>query len=166
MRVLKLFALFATLTAAAPAAAQANGDRGWGPETPNFNLQVVLRPAAGGPENAFGLVKFRQPNDANKIVLLDFWARGLVPNHSYYLQRATDSNVNDDCTGTNWLTLGQGPAPVAITTGDTGTGRAALFRDLGILPIGAQFDIQFRVVDVASSVIVLESGCYQFTVSQ
>jgi hypothetical protein len=166
MRVLKVFALLATLTAAAAAAAQADAGRRWGPETPNFNLQVVLRPAAGGPEDAFGLVKFRQPNDANKIVLLDVWARDLVPNHSYYLQRATDSNVNDDCTGTNWLTLGQGPAPVAITTDDMGTGRAALFRDLGALPIGAQLDIHFRVVDAVSTVVVLQSGCYQFTVSQ
>jgi hypothetical protein len=166
VRVLKLFALLATLTAAATAAAQADGGRRWGPETPNFNLQVVLRPAAGGPENAFGLVKFRQPNDANKIVLLDVWARDLVPNHSYYLQRATDSNVNDDCTGTNWLTLGQGLMVVAIPTDEIGTGRAALFRDLGALPTGARFDIHFRVIDVVSSVVVLESGCYQFTVSQ
>jgi hypothetical protein len=166
MRVLKLFAVLATLTAAAPAAAQANGGRRWGPEMPHFNLQVVLRPAAGGPVNAFGLVKFRQPNDASKIVLLDVWTRGLVPNHSYYLERATDPIVNDDCTGTNWLTLGQGLDPAAITTGDMGSGRAALFRDLGALPVGAQFDIHFRVIDAVSLVTVLESGCYQFTVSQ
>jgi len=166
MRLLKLFALLATLTAAAAAAAEADVGRRWGPETPNFNLQVVLRPAAGEPDIGFGLVKFRQPNDANKIVLLDVWARDLLPNHSYYLQRATDPNVNDDCTGTNWLTLGQGPMPVAITTDDNGTGRAALFRDLGALPIGAQFDIHFRVIDAVNSVAVLESDCYQFTVSQ
>ena len=166
MHVLKLFALLTTLAAAAPAAAQADGGRRWGPETPKFNLQVVLRPAAGGPDNAFGLVKFRQPNDANKIVLLGFWARDLVPNHGYYLQRATDSNVNDDCTGTNWLTLGQGVTPETITTDDVGTARAALFRDLAALPTGAEFDIQFRVIDAVSSVTVLESGCYQFTVSQ
>jgi hypothetical protein len=166
MRVLKLLAVLATLTAAAPAAIQANGGRRWGPETPNFNLQVVLRPAAGGPDNAFGLVKFRQPNDANKIVLLNVWVRDLAPNHPYYLQRATDSAVDDDCTGTNWLTLGQGLDPTAITTDDAGTGRAALFRDLGALPTGARFDIHFRVIDAVSSVTVLESGCYQFTVSQ
>jgi hypothetical protein len=166
MRLLKLVAL-ATLTAAAAApVARSDDARPWGPETPNFNLQVVLRPAAGGPDDAFGLVKFRQPNDASKIVLLDVWARDLVPSRSYYLQRATDSNVNDDCTGTNWLTLGQGLVPLAITTDDSGTGRAALFRDLAVLPIGARFDIRFRVIDAVSSAVVLESGCYQFTVSQ
>jgi hypothetical protein len=165
MRVLKLFALLATLTAAATAAARAEAGPPWGPETPNFNLEAVLRPAAGGPDEGFGLVKFRQPNDANKIVYLDVWVRNLSPNQSYRLQRAVDMNVNDDCTGTNWLTLGQGLAPRAITTNDRGTGRAELFRDLSALPIGAEFDIQFRVVDAASAV-VLESACYQFTVSQ
>ena len=165
MRVLKLFALLATLTAAVAATSQAVAGPPWGPETPNFNLEAILRPAAGGPDNGFGLVKFRQPNDANKIVYLDVWVRNLSPNQSYRLQRAVDMNVNDDCTGTNWLTLGQGLAPRAITTNDRGTGRAELFRDLSALPIGAEFDIQFRVVDAASAV-VLESACYQFTVSQ
>lgn len=164
MRLLKLFALLATLTAAA--AGQAVAGPPWGPETPPFNLQAVLRPAAGGPDNAFGLVKFRQPNDASKIVLLDVWTRDLLPGNSYYLQRATDSNVNDDCTGTIWLTLGHGLMAVAFTTDDTGTARAALFRDLGALPIGAQFDIHFRVIDAVSSAVVLQSGCYQFAVSQ
>jgi hypothetical protein len=166
MRLLKLLAL-ATLTAAAAApVAQSDVARRWGPETPNFNLEAVLRPAAGGPDGAFGLVKFRQPNDANKIVLLDVWARDLLPDRGYYLQRATDTNVDDDCTGTNWLTLGQGPTPVAITTDGGGTGRAALFRDLAAVPIGARFDIRFRLIDAVSSAVVLESGCYQFTVSQ
>ena len=166
MRVVKLLALVAALTSAVAAAARADVGPPWGPETPHFNLQAILRPAAGGPDDGFGLVKFRQPNDADKIVYLDVSVRNLAPNHSYYLQRATDPNVNDDCTGTNWLTLGQGPMPVAITTDDNGTGRAALFRDLGALPIGAQFDIHFRVIDAVNSVAVLESDCYQFTVSQ
>jgi hypothetical protein len=165
MRLLTLFAL-AMLTAAAAAAAQADIGRRWGPETPNFNLQAVLRPASDGPQTGFGLVKFRQPNDAEKTVLLDVWVRDLVPNHSYYLERATDMNVNDDCDGMNWVRLGQGPTPVAITTDDTGTGRAALFRNLGVTPLGAEFDIYFRVVDPVSSDVVLKSGCYQFTVSQ
>src|ERR671935_1655770 len=165
MRVLKLLALLAALTSATATAAQADVGPPWGPETPHFNLQAILRPAAGGPDEGFGLVKFRQPNDANKIVYLDVWVRNLSPNQSYRLQRAVDMNVNDDCTGTNWLTLGQGLAPRAITTNDRGTGRAELFRDLSALPIGAEFDIQFRVVDAASAV-VLESACYQFTVSQ
>lgn len=166
MRLLKLLAV-ATLTAAAAApVAQSDVAGPWGPETPNFNLQVVLRPAAAGPGDAFGLVRFRQPNDASKIVLLDVWARDLAPSRSYHLQRATDSNVDDDCTGTNWLTLGQGPVPAAITTDAGGTARAALFRDLASIPTGARFDIRFRVIDAVSSAVVLESGCYQFAVSQ
>ena len=138
----------------------------WGPATPNFNLEVILQPVAGGPDNGFGLVKFRQPKDADRIVNLDVWVRDVGPNHSYYLQRATDSNVNDDCLGTNWLTLGQGTVPEAITTNETGTGRADLFRNLAAIALGTRFDIHFRVIDAVTSAVVLESACYQFTVSQ
>ena len=166
MRVLKLVALLAALTSAAAAAARADVGPPWGPETPHFNLQAILRPAAGGPDDGFGLVKFRQPNDAEKIVYLGVSVRKLAPDHSYYLQRATDTSVDDNCTGTNWLTLGRGLTPVAITTDDRGTGRAQLFRDLAALPTGMQFDIHFRVLDAATTAVVLESGCYQFTVSQ
>jgi hypothetical protein len=164
MHLLKLFALLATLAASAASAQTAAG--GWGPETPNFNLEAVLRPAVGGPDNGFGLVKFRQPNDADKIVYLDVWVRDLAPNHTYNLQRAVDVNVNDDCTGTNWLTLGKGLAPEAITTDDRGTGRADLFRDLAAVPTGTEFDIHFRVIDAVTSAVVLQSGCYQFVLSQ
>src|SRR6266536_2549180 len=164
MRVIKLLAVFAALTAVAAAAAQADVGPPWGPATPNFNLQVILQPVASGPDNGFGLVKFRQPKDADKIVYLDVWVRDLAPNHSYYLQRATDSNVNDDCTGTNWLTLGQGLVPQAITTDQTGTGRADLFRSLAATALGTQLDIHFRVIDAVTSAVVLESACYQFTV--
>jgi hypothetical protein len=166
MRLLRFLALALLTAAAAAPVAESDAGHPWGPETPSFNLQAVLRPAAGGPEDAFGLVKFRQPNDATRIVLLDVWVRDLAPSRSYYLQRATDTDVNDDCTGTNWLTLGQGPTPEAITTDDQGTGRASLFRDLAVLRIGARFDIRFRVIDAVSSEVVLESGCHQFTVSQ
>lgn len=164
MRLLKVFALLATLTAAAATAAQADPG-GWGPETPNFNLEAVLRPAVSGPEKGFGLVKFRQPNDADKIVYLEVWVRDMAPNHSYYLQRAVDTNVDDICTGTNWLTLGQGLVPEAITTDERGTGRAELFRDLAAVPTGIEFDIHFRMIDAVTSAVVLQSGCYQFVVS-
>jgi len=170
MRLLKLLAVLAALTTVAVVTALAGRADSvgppWGPATPNFNLEVVLRPVASGPDNGFGLVKFRQPKDALKIVNLDVWVRDLAPNHSYYLQRATDSNVDDACTGTNWLTLGQGLVPEAIATDKRGTGRARLFRDLAAVPLGMQFDIQFRVIDAMTSVVVLESACYQFTVSQ
>jgi hypothetical protein len=166
MRLPKLLALLAALTAAGAVTAQPSAGQPWGPETPNFNLQAVLRPAAAGPDGSFGLVKFRQPNDADKIVYLNVWVRDLAPDHDYYLERATDSNVNDDCTGTNWLKLGQGLMQKAIETDDSGTGRAALSRNLMLIPVGTEFDIQFRVVDAVNSDVVLVSGCYQFTVSQ
>jgi len=154
-----------TTVAAAATPADAVGPP-WGPATPNFNLEIVLRPVAGAPDAGFGLVKFRQPKDTDKIVYLDVWVRDLAPNRSYNLQRATDTNVNDACTGTNWLTLGQGLVPQAITTDETGTGRADLFRNLSAIPLGTEFDIHFRVIDAATSAVVLESACYQYIVSQ
>jgi hypothetical protein len=165
MRLLKLFAVVATLTGAAAASAQADSSA-WGPETATRNLQAVLRPAAGGPATGLGIVSFRQPKDAKKIVLLDVRVRGLVPNQSYLLQRATDTSVDDDCTGTNWLTLGRGLDPRAIQTNNSAAGRAKLSRDLATVPTGTQLDIHFRVIDAVTSAVVLESFCYQFTVSQ
>ena len=154
-RLLALFALLATLTAAGTASAF---------EGRNFN--AVLQPAAGGPETGFGRVKFRQPEDENKIAYLKVRVEGLLPNHSYYLQRATDTAVDDNCTGTNWLTLGRGLVPAAIETDESGEGRAVLFRDLAAVPEGTQFDIHFRVVDATTNAVVLVSACYQFTVRQ
>lgn len=138
----------------------------WGPETPHFNLEVILR-EAGGP--GFGLVKFRQPNDENAIVFLDTWVRDLAANTSYSLQRAVDAVIDDVCTSASgWLTLGAGLAPLAIITDDRGTGRAELFRDLGGFAPGSEFDIHFRIIETgteAAPVVVLTSACYQFTIS-
>jgi hypothetical protein len=136
----------------------------WGPETPPFNDEINLRDVTG--TGGFGHVKFRQPNDADRIVSLDTWVRDLQPNTNYQLQRATDVNVNDDCTGTNWLTLGMGSVPQSILTDWRGTGRADLFRNLGTTAIGTTFDIHFRVIEETSHVTVLESDCYQFVVTQ
>ena len=133
----------------------------WGPETPHFNLEVILR----GENDGFGLVRFRQPNDADLIIYLDTWVRDLAPNSSYRLQRAVDLTVDGVCTSAGWLTLGRGLTPQAIVTDDRGTGRAELFRSVAAFPVGAQFDIHFRVIDDATSAVVLESGCYQFTIS-
>jgi hypothetical protein len=91
--------------------------------------------------------------------------RGLAANTSYRLQRATDTNVNDDCTGTAWLTLGAGPTPRAIVTDERGTGRAELWRAV-TSPIGAKFDVHFQVIEDATGAVVLESECYQFVVTQ
>ena len=135
----------------------------WGPKTAPFNNEIILRDVTGN--GGFGHVKFRQPNDADRIVYLDTWVRDLQPNSGYQLQRATDANVNDDCTGTNWLTLGMGAVPQSITTDSRGTGQAALFRNLAAFAVGSTFDIHFRVID-AGGAVVLESSCYQFVVTQ
>lgn len=137
---------------------------GWGPSTPNFNLEAQLRPVAGA-NDGFGLVKFRQPKDGDTTVYLDVWVRDLVPTHRYYLQRATDTRVDDHCSGVNWLTLGKGPDPKEIVTDQRGAGRADLFRTLPASSLGTEFDLHFQVIDVITSAVVLESDCYQFTVS-
>jgi len=133
----------------------------WGPETPPFNFEAILR----GENGAFGHVKVRQPNDAETVFHIDPWVRGLEPNTSYRLQRAVDTDVNDVCTGTAWLTLGEGLTPKAIVTDDRGTGRAELWRTV-TSPIGASFDVHFRVIADATGAVVLESACYQFVVTQ
>ena len=138
-------------------AANANA---WGPESPGFNLEVILR------GNGFGLVKFRQPNDANKIIYLDTWVRDLAPNTDYQLQRAVDTNLDGNCSSTAWLTLGAGLTPLAITTDDRGTGAANLWRDVAAIATGSRFDIHFRVVNASSGAAVLTSECYEYVVSQ
>ena len=135
-----------------------------GPATPPFNDEIILRDVTGA--GGFGHVKFRQPKDEDKIVYLDTWVRDLLPNTSYQLQRATDVNVNDDCSGTNWLTLGKGSVAQSIATDDRGTGRESLFRNLATTPTGSTFDIHFRVIEQATKTVVLESDCYQFVVIQ
>ena len=130
------------------------------PANPHFNLEVILR----GEVNSFGLVKFRQANDAAKIVTLDVWVRDLEPNHQYLLQRAVDTNLDGSCTSSSWLTLGKGLQPQAITTDENGTGREELWRDLSALASGATFDIHFQVVDAATMAVVLTSICYEYTV--
>jgi hypothetical protein len=37
---------------------------------------------------------------------------------------------------------------------------------LTAIPLGMEFDIQFRVIDAGTAAVLLESGCYQFVVSQ
>ena len=155
----------------APSAAAASGTaaaaarrpvtaQSWGPETPNFNLEVILR------GDGFGHVKFRQPNDDELVVYLGTWVRGLAPNTSYQLQRAVDTVVDDDCTSTAWLTLGKGLQPQSIVTDGRGTARESLFRSLAAFSPGSEFDIHFRVIREGTSVAVLTSECYQFTISQ
>jgi hypothetical protein len=163
MRRFKLLAVIAALTVVPAAAARAEAVAHLSGSERNF--VALLRPVSGGPAHAFGVVLFRQPHDAEKVVFLDVGTLGLAPNHSYSLQRATDSIVDDDCQGTNWLTLGRGLEPQAIETNELGFGRAHLFRDLATVPDGTQFDIEFRVIDSVTQDIVLASSCHQYTVS-
>ncbi len=133
--------------------------RAWGPETPPFDIEVILRGAQG-----FGLVKFRQPNDDAKVVNLDTWVRDLKPETAYRLQRAVDPVPDGNCTSSAWLTLGEGPMPRDLVTDGSGTARAALWRDLSAVATGTKFDIHFRVIEAAGGAVALESGCYQFVV--
>ena len=97
------------LALAAAAAALSAPTGPWGPETPPFNLQVILRDVAGG--NGFGHVKFRQPNDDTRIIYLDTWVRDLRSNRTYLLQRQVDLDADGDCADpplSSWLTLGEG----------------------------------------------------------
>ncbi len=150
----------ADATTAAPRQPSLQSSTSWGPETPPFNDEIILR------GDGFGLVKFRQPNDGNLVVYLDTWVRDLAPNTAYLLQRAVDTNVDDDCTSSSWLTLGKGTTPQAIVTDDRGTGREELFRNLSAFPPGTRFDIHFRVINAVTSAVVLTSTCYQCSVSQ
>src|SRR3954447_13613866 len=162
-RLLAVLAL-AMLAGASPAAAAARADAVTPDSGSERNFVALLRPVSGAPARPFGVVLFRQPHDAEKVVFLDVWTLGLAPNHSYSLQRATDTTVDDTCTGTNWLTLGRGLEPQAIETNERGFGRAHLFRDLAAFPDGMRFDIQFRVIDSVTQDVVLMSSCHQYTV--
>lgn len=129
---------------------------------PPFNLEVILR----GADKAFGHIKFRQDNDAEKIILLDIWIRDLLPNHEYRLQRAVDpANVVDGiCTSTSWLTLGKGLEPQSLMTDASGTAREQLWRSVAAVPSATKFDIHFRVIDAVSGAVVLTSECYEYVV--
>jgi hypothetical protein len=149
------------LAVAAMAVAAPVSGESWGPATPNFNVESRLLPVGATPADGFGLIRFRQPKDADVIAYLDVWVRDIDPG-TYLVQRAVDLNVDDICTGTNWAmpTLGQ------LTADASGTGRAHLSRSLPAILLGTEFDIRFRVIDPATSAVVLQSGCYQFVVSQ
>jgi hypothetical protein len=137
----------------------------WGPETPPFNLEAVLRSPSEG--TGFGLVRFRQPNGGGQVVYLNAWVRDLTPNTSYRLQRAVDGVVDGTCTSASgWLTLGAGLTPLAIVTDGFGTGQAQLWRDLGAFPVGSKFDIHFRIIEDGTGSVVLQSDCYEFVITE
>src|SRR6266576_317191 len=100
---------------------------------PNFNLEVILRAPDGS--DGFGHVKFRQANDDPTNVDLGVWVRDLAPNTHYKLQRAVDTVVDDNCSSSSWLTLGEGAIAQDIITDDRGTAKQDLFRVL-TTPVG------------------------------
>jgi hypothetical protein len=125
---------------------------------PQFNVEVILRTPGGGG-GAEGSVKFRQAT-GSQLIELGTSVRKLAANSDYYLYRATDAQ-DGICDGDNWLRLGEGPTPAAISTNGAGSGTADLWRDLtDRVDVGSTFDIRFQVRD---DHVVLESGCYQFT---
>jgi hypothetical protein len=124
---------------------------------PHFNLTAILR------GDGFGHVQLRQQKDPTQDILyMDVWVRDLLPNTSYDLQRAVDVPRDGVCTGTNWLTMGQGATPQPILTDDTGTGRAELWRALPATVTPS--DIHFRVIQAGTSNVALQSDCYQLLV--
>jgi hypothetical protein len=129
---------------------------------PPFNIEVILR----NSENGFGLVKFRQDNDVDKIVSLQTWVRNLKANTEYQLQRAVDAanNVDGNCSSNTWLTLGMGLTPQSIITDDKGEGRANLWRSVAAVSSGTAFDIHFRIVEKNTGLVVLTSDCYAYVV--
>jgi len=66
----------------------------WGPETPPFNDEIILRDVTGA--GGFGHVKFRQPKDADRIVYLDTWVRDLQPNTRYQLRHERERRLHGD----------------------------------------------------------------------
>ena len=141
----------------------ANLAAGPGSVQPPFNIEAVLRAPDGG--DGFGLVEFRQPNDGLVRIYLGAWVRDLEPEASYHLQRAVDTELDDNCTSEAWLTLGDGLAVKELTTDDRGRGREEFYRDLPAAFVGSAFDIHFRIVTATTPPVeVLRSGCYRFVV--
>ena len=130
------------------------------PDDSHFNLNVILRGEGEGSAH----IKFRQPTPGAQLIYLDTRVGDLEPNTSYLLQRAVDTILDGNCTGTAWLTLGKGLQPQAILTDDEGSGEVLLFRSVAAFPVGTTFDIHFRVVNEISQAVVLTSNCYQYTI--
>ncbi len=129
------------------------------PPDNHFNLDVVLKGTQGA-----GTIKFRQDSDTAKLITLDTEVHGLLPNHEYKLQRAVDTNIDGNCTGTAWLTLGKGLQSQSIFTDGFGKDAEHLWRSVAALAAGTMFDIHFQIIDAVTMDVVLKSDCYQYTV--
>ena len=129
------------------------------PLDPKFNLDVSLKGTSGS-----GFLKFRQDSDTSKMITLEIELRDMMANHEYKLQRAVDTTIDGNCTGTAWLTLGKGLQPKSIITDAAGKGTEQLWRSVASLPTGSKFDIHFQIIDAITMAVVLKSDCYQYTV--
>jgi hypothetical protein len=165
MRLSKLSVVLAVVAVVVPGAARPAQTA---PQS-DRNFAALLHSVTGNAADGVGALLFRQPEDAAKVVFLDVVVLHLEPGRSYLLQRATDGTVDDDCTGTNWLTLGQGVRPEAIVPDGRGAAVAHMNRDLAAVLTGTRLDIHFRLIDAATAnsptpTVVLTSSCHQFTV--
>ena len=134
------------------------------PSDQPYNLDVKLFGAAKNYA-ATGFIKFRQDPDTARIVDLDTWVSGLLPDHAYQLQRAVNPIADSTgCSSTAWLTLGLGLAPLSIHTDAHGFGQADLWRAVTSIARGSQFHIHFQVIDSLTATPVLGSDCYVYTV--
>jgi hypothetical protein len=124
-----------------------------------YNLNVLLR----NSNRIEGLILFRQPDDGTTTVYLDTYLAHLTPNHDYYLERAAQT-LGLGCVDAAWLRLGLGTVVTPIHTNWNGFGNATLNRTLPTTLIGTSFDIHFHIVDAATGVVVMDSGCYQYKV--
>lgn len=134
------------------------------PEDQLYNLDVKLF-SAYKESKSTGFIKFRQDPDTARIVDLDTWISGLLPDHAYQLQRAVNPITdNTGCSSTAWLTLGLGLDPMSIHTDPRGFGHADLWRAVTSIARGTGFHIHFQVIDSLTLEPVLISDCYDYTV--
>lgn len=131
------------------------------PLDPKFNLDVALKGESG---SGSGFLKFRQNSDTSKMITLDIELRNMMANREYILQRAVDTTIDGNCTGTAWLTLGKGLQPKSIITDGVGKGTEQLWRSVASLATGSKFDIHFQIIDAPTMTVALKSDCYQYTV--
>lgn len=129
-----------------------------------YDLDVKLA-GVGKDFRAAGFIQFRQDPDTARIIDLDTWVSGLLPNRAYQLQRAVNPITDSTgCSSTAWLTLGLGLVPQSIHTDANGSGEADLWRAVTTLARGTQFHIHFQVIDSLTQTTVLISDCFDYTV--
>ena len=127
----------------------------------HYNLNVFF---TGSKTSICGYLEFRQATDNAQFIHFDVWVHNLEPNTNYKLQRAVDTMLDGNCTGTDWLTLGKGTNSYSITTDGKGEGFGELYRSITAIPVGSKFDIRFQIVKESDSSVALTSDCYLYTV--